>query len=43
MEQASQGSRHSCELLELKKHLDSALRHRGWVRVVLSGARSWTQ
>lgn len=42
MEQAPQGSGHSLELVELKEHLDTALRHRIWVLDVLYGARSWT-
>ena len=42
MEQSLHGSRHSPELLELKKHLNNALRHRVWF---LEGAvwRHWTQ
>lgn len=33
---------HSPELVELKEHLDTALRLRIWVLDVLHGARSWT-
>lgn len=29
--QASQGSTHSPELMELKKRLDTILRHRAWI------------
>ena len=43
MEQAAQDRGHGLELLEFKKRLDTALRHRVCVLVVLCGARSWTQ
>lgn len=39
MDRAPQGSGHGCKLLDLKKHLDNALRYRGWI---LRGDRSCT-
>ena len=42
MERAAQRGGHSPELLEYKEHLDSTLRHRAWIWVVLCGVRSWT-
>ena len=42
MEEAAQGSGHSPELLELREHWDTTLRHQVWVWGVLYGARSWT-
>jgi len=43
MQQAAQGSGHSPELLEIREHWDTALRHRVCVWAVLCGARGWTQ
>ena len=42
-EQTAQGSGHSPKLLEFKELLDSALRHRAGLWVILCGAKCWTQ